>query len=86
MTAKTFRQALVTAVMENDTISKGDKRRLLLAIFVRPKVLRRMEYAVTELAIAEGLYEPSVTAIDWDALLAFLKELIPWLIELIGLI
>jgi hypothetical protein len=48
-----------------------------------PRVLEKMQAAVHEAAIEEGL--ASTQAIDWSSLIDFIEKLIPIIIKLIDL-
>ena len=56
---------------------------LLSAASRNPNTLDKMQAAVHEAAIEEGL--ATAQAIDWDALIGFIEKLIPIIIQLIGL-
>ncbi len=56
---------------------------MLSAASRNPNVLDKMQAAVHEAAIEEGL--ATAQAIDWDALISFIEKLIPIIIQLIDL-
>lgn len=82
---KSFRDALLEAAAkaaEEGTISQQDLRRIrILSHF--PAAMRKAEQIVKSNADAEG--HLSVGAPDWSALLGFIKELVPLILELIKL-
>jgi len=55
----------------------------LAAASRNPRVLEKMQAAVHEAAIEEGL--ATTQAIDWDSLISFIEKLIPIIIKLIDL-
>ena len=56
---------------------------MLSAASRNPNTLDKMQAAVHEAAIEEGL--ATTQAVDWDALIGFIEKLIPIIIQLIGL-
>lgn len=80
-----FRDALLKAA--RSARDSGEINRLEFAALTiasrNPKTLANMRTTVQEVAIEEGL--ATATAIDWDALIAFIEKLIPLIIKLIGL-
>jgi len=83
---KEFRQALLKSAessVRSGELSRMDLMRLRLAT-LSPKVLSTLHQAAAEQVLSDGL-AASYGAIDWNALLAFIKELIPLILELIKL-
>jgi len=80
-----FRQTLIAAARK--AREAGDitpaQFFLLSAASRNPIALDKMQAAVHEAAIEDGLATPQ--AIDWDNLLSFIEKLIPIIIQLIGL-
>ena len=82
-----FERVLLQAVSEDYTLPLRDKRRIRLAVFFGgPKLMKRIEQAVIQTAVEEGrLPEDQLGEnIDWDKLLAFIKEIIAIIIALIA--
>lgn len=81
----TFRQALMKAA--GNAHRNGDITILQYFAVARsslnPTRLAEMQQAVHESAVQEGL--ATVTAIDWDSLIAFIEKLIPIIMKLIDL-
>jgi len=80
-----FRRALLAAgrkAKESGEISTLEFF-VLSAASRNPVALQRMQEAVQEAAIEDGL--ASVNAVDWDSLIAFIEKLIPLIIKLIDL-
>jgi len=83
---KSFRDSLLKAAgqsVKDGEISRMDLMRLRIAS-MSPKVLERMHQAASEQLLSEGM-AASFGAIDWSQLLAFIKEIIPIILELIKL-
>jgi len=83
---KEFRAAVVKVAEQSfkaGEISRAELRRIRGFSLV-PKVLDAWYQVATEDLIHDGL-ATSAKAIDWNALLAFIKELIPLILELIKL-
>ena len=72
--AKRARQSGEITAMEYFTLSAASRN---------PRVLDKMQAAVHEAAIEDGL--ATATAIDWDSLIEFIEKLIPIIIKLIDL-
>lgn len=80
-----FKKALLTAAkqaQDDGDISAQDYRRLSFALKI-PGVAAKMEAAMAEQAVESGV--ATAGAIDWDSLLAFIKEMIPIIMQLIQL-
>lgn len=82
-----FRLSLLKAAeqeFKSGGLSRGDLWRLRLTS-LNPIALKKMHRCCAEQAMADGKIK-SYAAIDWDALLALIKELIPIILELIKLL
>lgn len=82
-----FRRTLIKAAEEaHDTgeITRGDLFRLRFAS-LRPQVAAQLERCCAEQAELEGIMPAgsSFNAFDWTTLLAFIRELLPLILELI---
>ncbi len=83
---KEFRAAVIKAgeqAVKSGELSRLDLMRLRLAT-MSPKVLEKMHQAASEQILSDGL-AASYSAIDWSQLLAFIKEILPIILELIKL-
>jgi hypothetical protein len=83
---KSFREALLKSgeqAVKSGELSRMDLMRLRLAT-MSPKVLATAHQFAAEQCLSDGLCA-SYGAIDWNQLLAFIKELIPLILELIKL-
>lgn len=81
-----FRRVLLTAIGDSD-LRPMQKTRMRMWVWFNPHRLPDLEKAVLREAIAQQQIPENqfLENVDWDALLAFIKELIPLIIELIGL-
>ena len=83
---KEFRAAVIKSgeqAVRSGELSRMDLMRLRLAT-MSPKVLEKMHQAAAEQVLSDGM-AASYGAIDWNQLLAFIKELLPIILELIKL-
>lgn len=83
---KEFRSTILKAgeqAVKAGELSRLDLMRLRLATMA-PRVLEQIHQAAAEQVLSDGL-SASYGAIDWTKLLAFVKELIPLILELIKL-
>ena len=87
-TGPMFRKHLLEAAeaaVADGTISRSDMIRLRFATLM-PRVCDRLEQAAAEqLAHDKGCSVASMGAIDWASLLAFIKEIMPIILQLIAL-
>jgi hypothetical protein len=87
-----FGQVLNQAATEawrNGDISRGDLARIRLAVMLRPRVIAECQSCVMDEGIQRGIVPSSaadnVSAFDWTQLLAFIKELLPMILQIISL-
>lgn len=83
---KEFRATILKAgeqALKAGELSRLDLMRLRLATMA-PKVLEKMHQAAAEQVLSDGLCA-SYGAIDWTQLIAFIKEILPIILELIKL-
>jgi hypothetical protein len=86
---KTFRQAVLEASKDVD-LNLRQRFKLRVVLRLRPELL---ESELLKAAVAEGIMPLNSTVdsdaatanIDWDALLKFIKELLPVILEIISL-
>ena len=86
--AKTFREVLIEAAEQARDEGSITQRELRVIRFATlfPHVLAKVQSAVATTAKEEGTLAASdMAAIDWSAILAFIKELIPLILQLIKL-
>ena len=84
---KTFRQAVLEASKDAE-LNLRERLKLRIVLRLRPDLI---ENELLKAAIAEGIMplnstvdsDAATATIDWDALLAFIKELLPLILELI---
>ncbi len=81
-----FRRTLLQAARESRKSGAIDTKQYftIVAASYNPRAMDRIRSAVQDAAIEEGLVAVNAE-IDWDAILAFIKELIPLIIQLIEL-
>ncbi len=83
-----FRKALIAAAEDSQRAGEITRRELLSIRIasLNPRALERMRLAAEEqLAADKGIPVTGLGEIDWNQLLAFLKELIPVIIQIISL-
>ena len=80
-----FRRVLFQAVRESEDLTLREKRRIRAFARIYPGGLRTLEeFAIDEAIEQSKLPETQLGEnIDWDALLEFLKELLPIILEII---
>lgn len=86
---KTFKQAVLEAAQDAD-LNLRERFKLRIVLRRRPELL---ENELLKAAVAEGIMPVSSTvdsdaataSIDWDALLNFIKELLPVILQIISL-
>ena len=83
-----FRRALLKAAREDRGLTRTQKRRLFLFAYGSPRGMLQLQQAVLAVAIEEGQIADNqlLENVDWDALLEFIKELLPLIMELITFI
>lgn len=84
-----FRRTLIQAAEEAQAageITRGELFRLRFAS-LRPQVAAQIEKCCAEQAASEGVLPAgsNVSAFDWTQLLAFIKELLPLILQLISI-
>ena len=81
-----FRRVLLQAINESTELRRRQKRRARMWVWFNPHRLGDLEQAVVQEAVAEGKIpeDAFLDDIDWDKLLAFIKEIISLIISLIG--
>jgi hypothetical protein len=84
-----FRRSLIRAAEEaHDAgeITRGELFKIRISSISRP-ALRQMQQAVAEQAVHEGkiVAGSPMSAVNWDNLLQFIKELLPVILEIIKL-
>jgi hypothetical protein len=84
-----FRKTLIKAAEEaqaSGEITRGELFRLRFAS-LRPQVAAQMEKCCAEQATSEGLMPAAgnLNAFDWTQLLAFIKELLPLILQIISI-
>jgi hypothetical protein len=82
-----FRRSLVRAAEEahdSGEITRGELFKIRISSLSRP-VLRQMQQAVAEQAVHEGkiVAGSPMSAVNWDNLLQFIKELLPIILEIV---
>lgn len=83
-----FRRALLDAALQvrNDgTITRGEFRRLWVASWLPGKLSEIEDYCWSAACAAGHAQGDSPVGFDWTALLDFLKELMPFILQIIAL-
>jgi hypothetical protein len=85
-----FRRSLIKAAEEahrDGEITRGELFKIRIASLSQPS-LRKMQQSIVEQATFEGkiVAGTPVGAIDWNALLQFIKEALPVILEIIKLL
>lgn len=88
---KGFRRTLLAAAAEevrDGNLTRWEMLRIRIACALRPDKLRQSQTVVVDQACAAGLMrdaDAESADFDWTALLAFIKELLPLIMQIIAM-
>ena len=83
--AREIQKRLIQAIEEDASLDDRKRRALKRKLRWRPRLRQEVLDMITSESLSAGVLAFPSAQIDWDALLAFIKELIPIIVELIEL-